>query len=160
MIKEPKGVGGRRPYDYVLMFKILILQRYYNLSDNQVEYQINIWMSFMRFLNLTLSDDIPDSKTVWNFRAQIINLDLVDSIFSIFITALERLNLIVNEGEIIDASFIEVPKKCNKREENKQIKKEKSEMILKKTRTKRHKKILMLDGQIKIMRIFTDTKIT
>lgn len=60
--EEPKGVGGRRPYDDVLMFKILILQRYYNLSDDQVEYHINDRMSFMRFLNLTIADDISDSK--------------------------------------------------------------------------------------------------
>src|SRR4030066_301792 len=32
--KEEKGIGGARPYDYVLMFKILILQRYYNISDD------------------------------------------------------------------------------------------------------------------------------
>jgi len=62
--KVTKGKGGRRPFDYLMMFKILILQRYYNLSDDQVEYQINDRMSFMRFLDLTISDDIPDSKTV------------------------------------------------------------------------------------------------
>jgi len=67
----PKGAGGRPAYDYVLMFKILILQCYYNLSDEQVEYQINDWMSFMRFLDLTIADDIPDSRTVWDFREQL-----------------------------------------------------------------------------------------
>ena len=39
--KVAKGKGGRRPFDYVMLFKILILQRYYNLSDDKVEYQIN-----------------------------------------------------------------------------------------------------------------------
>jgi IS5 family transposase len=123
LTKQAKGAGGRRPYDYVMMFKILILQRYYNLSDDQIEYQINDRMSFMRFLNLGISDDIPDSKTVWNFREQIIDLDLVDVIFTLFIKELERLKLIVNEGKIVDASFIEVPKQRNKRDENTQIKK-------------------------------------
>jgi transposase, IS5 family len=123
LTKQAKGAGGRRPYDYVMMFKILILQRYYNLSDDQIEYQINDRMSFMRFLNLTISDDIPDSKTVWNFREQIVDLDLVDVIFTLFIKELERLKLIVNEGKIVDASFIEVPKQRNKRDENTQIKK-------------------------------------
>jgi hypothetical protein len=47
--REPRGAGGRRPYDYVLMFKIIILQRYYNLSDEQVEFQINDRLAFMRF---------------------------------------------------------------------------------------------------------------
>ena len=55
--KLPKGSGGRPPYDYVLMFKVLILQRYYNLSDEQVEYQINDRMSFMRFLDLTIAEN-------------------------------------------------------------------------------------------------------
>jgi transposase len=61
LYKAPKGEGGHPGYDYVLMFKILILQRYYNLSDEQTEYQINDRLSFMRFLNLTLADDVPDS---------------------------------------------------------------------------------------------------
>ncbi|MDR2971352.1 MAG: IS5 family transposase [Bacteroidales bacterium] len=120
--KIPKAPGGRPPYDYVLMFKILILQRYYNLSDEQVEYQINDRMSFMRFLGLTIADDIPDSRTVWHFREQLTDLGLVDDLFSLFIKELEKLNLIVNEGKIIDASFVEVPRQRNSRDENAQIK--------------------------------------
>jgi transposase, IS5 family len=120
--KIAKGKGGRKPYDYVLMFKILILQRYYNVSDDQIEYQINDRMSFMRFLNLTIADDIPDSKTVWNFREQLIDLNLIDELFQLFLKELELLNLIINEGKIIDASFIEVPKQRNSRAENTEIK--------------------------------------
>ena len=120
--KEPQGKGGRPPYDYVLMFKILILQRYYNLSDEQVEYHINDRMSFMRFLNLSIADDIPDSKTVWHFRERLTDLELVEDLFSLFLSELERLNMIVNEGKIIDASFVEVPRQRNNREENQQIK--------------------------------------
>jgi transposase len=121
--KIAKGKGGRRPFDYVMMFKILILQRYYNLSDDQVEYQINDRMSFMRFLNLSIADVIPDCKTVWHFRQQIVDLELVDRIFSLFLKELKKLGLIVNEGKIIDASFIEVPKQRNTKDENNQIKK-------------------------------------
>lgn len=75
---QPKAPGGRPPYYYVLMFKALILQRYYNLSDEQVEYKINDRMSFMRFLDLTIVDDIPDSRTVWAFREQLVNLELFE----------------------------------------------------------------------------------
>ena len=77
-----KGAGGRPPYDYVLMFKVLILQRYYNLSDEQIEYQINDRFSFMRFLNLTIADDIPDSRTVWKFKEQLVDLKLIETIFN------------------------------------------------------------------------------
>ena len=122
LIKQSKGPGGRPPYDYILMFKVLILQRYYNLSDEQVEYQINDRMSFMRFLDLTIADDIPDSRTVWIFREQLTDLGLVEELFSLFIKELEKLHLIVNEGKIIDASFVEVPRQRNSREDNTQIK--------------------------------------
>lgn len=118
----PKGEGGRKPYDYVLMFKILILQRYYNLGDDQTEYQICDRLSFMRFLKLTIADDVPDSKTIWHFRERLVDLGLVDSLFDLFKRKLEELGLIVHEGKIVDASFVEVPKQRNSRDENKQIK--------------------------------------
>jgi len=62
--KERKGSGGRPPYDYLLLFKVLILQRLFNISDDQTEYQINDRMSFMRFLGLSLEDKVPDAKTI------------------------------------------------------------------------------------------------
>jgi len=120
--KEAKGKGGRPAYDYVLMFKILILQRYYNLSDDQTEYQINDRMSFMRFLGLTISDDIPDSKTIWHFSERLTDLDLIKQLFNLFGGELNRLGLIVNEGKIVDASFVEAPRQRNNRQDNKQIK--------------------------------------
>jgi len=122
LTKEPAGDGGRPPYDYVMMFKIMILQRYYNLSDDQVEFQINDRMSFMRFLNLSIADDIPDSKTVWLFREKLTNLGMVEELFALFLKELDKLGLIVNEGKIIDASFVEVPRQRNRKEENEQIK--------------------------------------
>ncbi len=122
LIKEPQGKGGRPPYDYVLMFKVMILQRYYNLSDGQVEYQINDRMSFMRFLDLSIADDVPDSKTVWVFWEQLTDLGLVEELFALFLVELKKLNLVVNEGKIVDASFIEAPRGRNSRDENKQIK--------------------------------------
>ena len=66
--KEAKGLGGRPAYDYVLMFKIIILQRLYNISDDQTEYQINDRLSFMRFLGLELKDKVPNAKTIWLFK--------------------------------------------------------------------------------------------
>lgn len=120
--RHPKGKGGRPPYDYVLLFKILILQRYYNLSDDQIEYQINDRMSFMRFLDLTIADDIPDSKTVWKFREQLIELGIILDLFTLFNSKLESLGLIAHQGKIVDASFVEVPKQRNSAAENDQIK--------------------------------------
>ena len=69
-LKRSDGAkGGRPPYDPVLMFKILVLQALYNLSDDQAEFMIQDRLSFMRFLGLGLSDRIPDAKTIWLFRS-------------------------------------------------------------------------------------------
>jgi IS5 family transposase len=120
--KEAKGVGGARPYDYVMMFKILILQRYYNIGDDKMEFAILDRLSFMRFLGLTLSDKVPDAKTIWLFREQLTKNNLAEKLFNAFKEELQKKNLIANEGKIIDASFVEVPIQRNTREENKQIK--------------------------------------
>lgn len=58
--KERKSNAGRKPFDVVLMFKILVLQSLYNLSDAQMEFQITDRFSFMAFLNLSLNDRVPD----------------------------------------------------------------------------------------------------
>ena len=50
--RSDRARGGRPPYDSVLMFKILVLQALYNLSDDQIEFQIRDRLSFMRFLGL------------------------------------------------------------------------------------------------------------
>jgi len=120
--REEKGVGGRTPFDYVMMFKILVLQRFYNLSDEQMQFLILDRLSFMRFLGLTLSDSVPDEKTIWLFRENLIEHKLVDRLFDKFLSSLEKANLIGKEGRMVDASFIEVPRQRNSREENQKIK--------------------------------------
>ena len=97
-------------YDRVLLFKILILQRLYNISDDEIEYQINDRLSFMRFLDLSLADDVPDSKTIWLFKNKLANSEVDKELFDIFNKELEKKGLLINEGTIIDASFVEVPK--------------------------------------------------
>lgn len=119
--KEAKGAGGRPPYDYVLLFKILVLQRIYNLSDEQTEYQINDRMSFMRFLGLGLSDRIPDAKTIWLFRDTLTKANVIRELFDLFNEQLEKENLITRTGTIVDASFVEAPRQRNSKDENKEL---------------------------------------
>jgi hypothetical protein len=76
----------------------------------------------MRFLNRTIVDNIPNSKTVWYCTAGIKDLSLSKELFYFFGKELETLGLIVNEGKIRDASFVEAPRQLNGREKNKQIK--------------------------------------
>jgi transposase, IS5 family len=119
--REPSR-AGRRPYDPVMMFKILVLQRYYNLSDDAIEYAILDRLSFMRFLGLSLGDRVPDAKTVWYFKNQLAQGDLFRDIFKTLDRMLNSRGIIAHEGKMMDASFVEVPRQRNTREENDQIK--------------------------------------
>ena len=120
--KEAKGPGGRRRYDVVMMFKVLVLARLFNLSDDQAEYQINDRISFMRFLDLGLYDTVPDAKTIWLFRETLKNAGIIDDLFAQFNAVLEQKGLITREGTIVDATFVEAPKQRNHRDENQTIK--------------------------------------
>jgi IS5 family transposase len=105
-----------------MMFKILILQRMYNISDAQTEYQIKDRLSFMRFLRLALCDTIPDEKTIWEFRDNLVKANIIDTLFYRFTEQLEKKKIISYSGSIIDATFVEAPRQRNSREENKKIK--------------------------------------
>jgi transposase len=79
--EERKSNAGRKPFDAVMMFKILVLQTLYNLGDEQVEYQLRDRLSFMRFLRLGLEDVVPDATTVWLFREALSRANLVKGLF-------------------------------------------------------------------------------
>tara|TARA_R110001583_G_scaffold195374_1_gene372395 strand:+ start:47409 stop:48455 length:1047 start_codon:yes stop_codon:yes gene_type:complete len=121
--------AGAKPYDVVLLFKILILQRYYGLGDNQVEHQILDRTSFKAFLGLATGDKVPDEKTIWSFRERITKTGLAEELFEQFTTFLEAQQLIFNEGKLIDASFTVAPRQRNTREENKKIKEGKGDEL-------------------------------
>lgn len=114
--------GGRPAYDAVLMFKILILQRYYNVSDDAMEYAILDRLSFMRFLGLGINDPVPDAKTIWLFRDTLTKLNLIEQLFTTLDNQLDKDGIIVHKGKIIDASIVEVPKQRNDRGEIDQLK--------------------------------------
>ena len=120
--KARKSNAGRPPYDVVLMFKILVLQQLHNLSDDQIEFQIRDRLSFSRFLGLSLEDTAPDSKTIWLFRETLIKHNLMGSLFLDFECQLETKGYQAKKGQIVDASFVEVPKQRNTRPENEAIK--------------------------------------
>ena len=117
-----KSKGGRPPFDKLMMFKALIIQSLYNLSDDQLEYQIIDRASFKRFLGLKKSDKVPDSKTFWHFREKLIEKDVIMSLFTTFNETLDASGVFANEGKMVDASFVEAPRQRNSREENKHIK--------------------------------------
>ena len=119
---EKKSRAGRKPMDAVLMFKTLVLGALYNLSDDQIEYQIRDRLSFMRFLGLGLGDRVPDAKTVWLYREALAKTGRMEDLFALFDGYLAREGYIARGGQILDASIVPVPKNRNTRDENKSIK--------------------------------------
>lgn len=116
--------GGRLPFDPMLLFKMLIIQKFHGLSDMATEFQIRDRISFQQFLGLELGDEIPDANTLWDFR-ELIEADGRDGsarLFAVFHEQLSGEGLLAKEGSIVDASFVEAPRQRNSREENTQIK--------------------------------------
>ncbi|MBC7868424.1 MAG: IS5 family transposase [Gloeobacteraceae cyanobacterium ES-bin-316] len=114
--------GGRPVIDRLLLFKILILQEYYNLSDDKVEFQINDRLTFMRFLGLGIGQKSPDAKTIWAFRDQLTKKGILPELFEDFTKGLLKLGLVAHKGSIVDATIVKAPVQRNSKEENEEIK--------------------------------------
>ena len=120
--KKRKSAAGRKPFDAVMMFKALVLQHLYNLSDDELEFQIRDRYSFCRFLGLNPENRVPDAKTIWLFREQLTEKKLIKPLFDDFDLQLEKKGFKARKGQIVDASLISAPIQRNSREENAQIK--------------------------------------
>ena len=75
LVRSDRSRGGRPPNDAVLMFKVLVLQALYSLSDDAAEFQARDRLSFMRFPGLGLGDRVPNAKTIWLSREQFVRPD-------------------------------------------------------------------------------------
>jgi len=120
--QERKSNAGRPAWDAVLIMKALVLATLYNLSDDQLEYQIRDRLSFMRFLGLQLEDRVPDAKTLWRYREQLTRRGVMQDLFARFEAHLHTQGYQALKGQIVDASIVRVPKQRNEREESRQIK--------------------------------------
>jgi transposase, IS5 family len=120
--KPRKNAAGRKPFDRVMLFKMLVLQRMNNLSDDRLEYQVRDRLSFMRFLGLDMAGVVPDAKTMWVFREELKENHLMARLFARFDECLRELGVELKSGQIIDATFVIAPKQRNTREENEMIK--------------------------------------
>jgi transposase len=102
--------GGRPPYDAVLMFRVLVLQALYSLSDEQAEFQLRDRLSFMRVAGLGLHQTVPDAKTVWLYCEQLKQAGAIEGLFRRFDAVLVAKGLLAMGGQIIDATLIAAPR--------------------------------------------------
>lgn len=119
---ERKSNAGAPRRDEVLMFKGLVIQHLYGLSDEQLEYQIEDRRSFQRFMGLDNVRRAPDAKTFWAFREKLAELGLTEALFEQFAGQLEVLGYRARKGQMVDATLVPAPVQRNTREENACIK--------------------------------------
>lgn len=106
--KNDREKGGRPPYDCVLMFRILVLQELYQLSDEEMEFQLYDRSSFQKFVGIRDGDKIPDAKTIWAFKDKLAEQNVHKSLFDTFQTLLETNGYHARSGQIVDATIHEV----------------------------------------------------
>ena len=112
--------GGAPAEPAVLMLKILMLQKWFNLSDPQAEEQLNDRMSFRRFVGLRGNHAAPDETTIVKFRKRLREADLDRQLFDLVKRSIERRGLLVKEGTLVDALILEAPT-GRKREEKDEL---------------------------------------
>lgn len=105
---------GRPSHPVLLLFKCLLLQTWYNLSDYALEEILDDRLSFRRFVGLSAAGRAPDHSVFSRFRDQLIAHQLHEKLFAELDSQLERKNLIIKKGTLVDATVIEAaPKKPN-----------------------------------------------
>jgi hypothetical protein len=135
-IRKDPSKGERPLYDVILMYKTVMLQQWYGLSDMQVKYQINDLLSFMRFLGLEIGDKVPDGNTLWDFKEALKTNQVDRKLFDTFNMLLEEKGAIVtHKGSIVDATFVTVPKRHTTKNDDEHLKKD---TPCKRPKTRRH----------------------
>ena len=97
---------GRPGYPGLVLFKCLLLQAWYGLSDPALEEALDDTLSFRDFAGLSLEDPVPDHATLWRFREELVKQELSERLFLEINRQLEAKNLMVKAGTLIDATLV------------------------------------------------------
>ena len=98
---------GSPAYPSLVMFKILLLQNWYDLSDPKTEEALMDRISFVQFIGLSLASDVPDHSTICRFRNEMLELGLYDKLFHEINRQLEEKGILIRKGAIVDATVVE-----------------------------------------------------
>lgn len=102
----PVAPKGEPSYPALVMFRVLLLQRWHGLSDPQMEAALADRLSFMAFAGLALGDPTPDHSTIWRFREKLGALGLFDKLLAEANRQIDAAGMIVKQGTLIDATLV------------------------------------------------------
>lgn len=102
-----KARRGEPPYPPLVMFKVLLLQRWYGLSDPEMEDALADRLSFRTFVGLSLEDATPDHSTIWRFREQLTKRGLMDRLMAELMLQLDGRGVVLRQGTLIDATIVQ-----------------------------------------------------
>ena len=120
--KRRKSSVGRKRQDVVWMSEVLTLQHLYDLSDAQIEYQRRDRYLFCCLLELTPEGHTPDARTAWSFRERLMEHGMIKALFDSPMELIRTEGYIACKGQVVDASFVSVPRQRKSRSENEAIK--------------------------------------
>lgn len=98
---------GEPAYPPLLMFKVVLLQRWYDLSDPAMEESLADRLSFRGFVGLSLDDGTPDHTTIWRFREQLVKRGLMAPLMAELMRQLDGHGVVLKEGTLIDATIVQ-----------------------------------------------------
>ena len=102
--EEGPGRPGYRP---LLLFKALLLQAWYGLSDAELEFRLGDSLAFGRFVGLSLEDEVPDHTTLCRFRNRLVAARLMEKLFDELDRQLEGAGVVLKHGTMLDATLLE-----------------------------------------------------
>ncbi len=110
-----KNVAGRDSYEPLKMFKVMLLQSWYDLSDPEMEFYLNTNLLFMSFCRFSISESKPDHSTICRWRNRFAESGMFDLIFSGIMTELQELGLEIRQGKMVDATLVKAHARPNRK---------------------------------------------
>jgi transposase, IS5 family len=119
--KRGKSVDGRQSYSPLILFKMLLLQMWYGLSDVGIEESVRDRISFSKFCGISMGENVPDSTVLCRFRNELNKQNAFESILNLINKRMEDAGLMVTQGVIVDASVTPTPRKPKGKKELQQV---------------------------------------
>src|SRR3712207_6092202 len=98
---------GRPSYPPLTLFKALLLQQWYGLSDPALEEALADRLSFRRFVGLATSEGTPDHSTLSRFRKALRTAGLDQALMDEIARQLEARGLLIKAGTLLDATLVD-----------------------------------------------------